>query len=348
MNKLKKIIFFVGLIQVLNISSANRDLASLIEQGKTTFLNDYESLKIKGLKKNTVTEASKLYFVNKETSKNKVFNEVISYIKNKTYPKDNEFIGFEIHDNYLMPKEKFLKKYPKMQKYSDYFYMSSIFSGFHVDTKFDSSKTYVFLARDKETYRKVFDLNSINTEKRNLQLLKRLEFYQVKSMIKSENGQKWYEIDKNLWIKNDDDLREFRALSSEELKPFKNKKLIHINLQEQILSLYNEQGVLEYFTLTSTGKERFATSKGVFPIIEKMTHKTMFGGKAADSYHIENIPWNIRFYKGLYIHGTYWHDYYGIKSSHGCVNLSNTDAKHVHDWIGDSTYYKYKVKVFVE
>jgi hypothetical protein len=35
---------------------------------------------------------------------------------------------------------------------------------------------------------------------------------------------------------------------------------------------------------------------------------------------------------GISLHGTYWHDGFGYRRSHGCVNLSITDASYVFNW----------------
>jgi hypothetical protein len=32
------------------------------------------------------------------------------------------------------------------------------------------------------------------------------------------------------------------------------------------------------------------------------------------------------------LHGTFWHDRFGRRASHGCVNLSMADARWLFDW----------------
>jgi hypothetical protein len=32
------------------------------------------------------------------------------------------------------------------------------------------------------------------------------------------------------------------------------------------------------------------------------------------------------------LHGAYWHDKFGFKHSHGCVNLPPADAKWIYNW----------------
>jgi hypothetical protein len=38
------------------------------------------------------------------------------------------------------------------------------------------------------------------------------------------------------------------------------------------------------------------------------------------------------FDEDIALHGTYWHDGFGYRHSHGCVNLSITDAHWLYNW----------------
>ena len=50
-------------------------------------------------------------------------------------------------------------------------------------------------------------------------------------------------------------------------------------------------------------------------------------------YDLPGVPWNLYFTEGgAVIHGAYWHTAFGTAYSHGCVNLSITDAKKIYDW----------------
>ncbi len=40
------------------------------------------------------------------------------------------------------------------------------------------------------------------------------------------------------------------------------------------------------------------------------------------------------FDNGISLHGTYWHDLFGYRQSHGCVNLTISDARYLFDWTG--------------
>ena len=42
----------------------------------------------------------------------------------------------------------------------------------------------------------------------------------------------------------------------------------------------------------------------------------------ATRYSLLDVPFVQYFHKGFALHGTYWHDEFGRKRSHGCVNLA--------------------------
>ena len=56
-------------------------------------------------------------------------------------------------------------------------------------------------------------------------------------------------------------------------------------------------------------------------------------GPAGDlPYSIQDVPY-VQYYDGSYaLHGAFWHNNFGREQSHGCVNLSPTDAKHLFFW----------------
>ena len=43
-------------------------------------------------------------------------------------------------------------------------------------------------------------------------------------------------------------------------------------------------------------------------------------------------PWVMYFNEGGALHGAYWHDAFGRRRSHGCVNLAPRDAAWLFDW----------------
>jgi lipoprotein-anchoring transpeptidase ErfK/SrfK len=52
-----------------------------------------------------------------------------------------------------------------------------------------------------------------------------------------------------------------------------------------------------------------------------------------EMFDLPGIPWNIFFdMSGTAIHGVYWHNDFGIKRSHGCLNVSIAAARWVYRW----------------
>jgi lipoprotein-anchoring transpeptidase ErfK/SrfK len=53
------------------------------------------------------------------------------------------------------------------------------------------------------------------------------------------------------------------------------------------------------------------------------------------------VPWSTFFtYEGIAIHGTYWHNDYGLPRSHGCVNVPIEVAKYIYFWTEPETPYE--------
>jgi lipoprotein-anchoring transpeptidase ErfK/SrfK len=53
-----------------------------------------------------------------------------------------------------------------------------------------------------------------------------------------------------------------------------------------------------------------------------------------DAYELPGVPW-VSFFEhmtGVAFHGTYWHDNFGSRMSHGCVNMRVEDAKWLYRW----------------
>jgi lipoprotein-anchoring transpeptidase ErfK/SrfK len=87
----------------------------------------------------------------------------------------------------------------------------------------------------------------------------------------------------------------------------------------------------------STGLDGHNTPVGEFTIRRKFVSDTManLGPEAGDdSYRIEDVPWTQYFDGSFALHGAFWHTRFGLRRSHGCVNLSPQDARWVfeHTW----------------
>jgi hypothetical protein len=113
-------------------------------------------------------------------------------------------------------------------------------------------------------------------------------------------------------------------------------KEIVINRTKQTLSAY-ENGELFMEAMISTGLEFTPTPVGTFSVFKKTPSRYMQGplpGLPSDQYYdLPGVPWNLYFTQdGAVIHGAYWHDSFGSRYSHGCVNLLPSVAQTLYYW----------------
>jgi hypothetical protein len=167
--------------------------------------------------------------------------------------------------------------------------------------------------------------------------LNRYEVVQI--YAKTHAGQyDWYLVGPNQWV-------EQRNLSIVEVIPPPegvSGKWIAVNLFEQTMAIYEGQRMI-YASLVSSGLGAWPTRPGTFQIYSKLPETKMSGAYARDKsdfYYLEDVPWTMYFDQSIALHGAYWHDGYGFRKSHGCVNLSPADSVWLYNWaeIGTTVY----------
>lgn len=110
------------------------------------------------------------------------------------------------------------------------------------------------------------------------------------------------------------------------------QRWIHVSLRNQFVALY-EGDAMVYVTLASTGEEEHPTPTGTFAVRSKHITATMDDeDNLSGPYYIQDVPWVLYFKGGYALHGAFWHDRFGLKTSHGCVNLAPNDAKRVFEF----------------
>ncbi len=105
---------------------------------------------------------------------------------------------------------------------------------------------------------------------------------------------------------------------------------VNVELAEQVLTAY-EGDVPVYATLVSAGigdTPEHRTRTGLFRVWLESLHDRMHG----DGYFVEEVPWIMYFAGSQGLHAAFWHDAFGRPASHGCVNLSPTDARWLFEW----------------
>ena len=110
-------------------------------------------------------------------------------------------------------------------------------------------------------------------------------------------------------------------------------KWIRVDLSEQLAVAYRKDQPVRAFVISS-GLPRTPTVRGEFRIITKVSEQTMYGGQGAYYYNLPGVKWVQYFYGDYSFHGTYWHSNFGEPMSHGCINMTNADAKWLFDWAG--------------
>ncbi|MEO0325191.1 MAG: L,D-transpeptidase, partial [Myxococcota bacterium] len=107
---------------------------------------------------------------------------------------------------------------------------------------------------------------------------------------------------------------------------------IDIDVSEQTFVLYRGRTPL-FATLVSTGRGggRRATPLGTHRIWVKLAFSDMtdLQRQVERNYALERVPW-VQYFEGANgLHAAFWHDEFGRRRSHGCVNLSPRDARRV-------------------
>ncbi len=104
---------------------------------------------------------------------------------------------------------------------------------------------------------------------------------------------------------------------------------LDVELEEQTLTVLRGATPL-FVTLVSSGAGDNPTPRGLY----RIWHKQALGDMRSlpgdpDSYTVEEVPWVQYFHRRFAFHAAFWHNKFGRKRSHGCINLSPRDAARV-------------------
>lgn len=146
------------------------------------------------------------------------------------------------------------------------------------------------------------------------------------------DGWKWYMVGPNQWIEQ----RSLAIAKPVERPEGVEGRWVAVDLYEQTLVAY-ENDTPVFATLIASGLPGWDTREGVHTVWARIDVDRMAGATGApDAYALESVPWVMYFDDGISLHGTYWHDGFGYRRSHGCVNLSISDARFVFEWMQSS------------
>jgi lipoprotein-anchoring transpeptidase ErfK/SrfK len=122
------------------------------------------------------------------------------------------------------------------------------------------------------------------------------------------------------------------------VRPEAPRKWVDVSVHEQTIVAYEGQRAV-YIAQVSTGigdmgdpEKTLATKRGTFTVKAKHLTATMTGDEAVDAYELSDVPYVQYFEAGYALHAAFWHERFGHPYSHGCVNLTPTDAAWIWGW----------------
>jgi lipoprotein-anchoring transpeptidase ErfK/SrfK len=152
----------------------------------------------------------------------------------------------------------------------------------------------------------------------------------------------------------------FRVIYPEQYSPLSvdvspDEKRIEVDIGSQSLKAYESDRVVLQAPISSGVYSQTPSPNGIptetpigsFHIQLKMPSSHMGDGRLTadrEAYELPGVPWTCVFHTdGIALHGTYWHNNFGHRMSHGCINLRNSDALWLFRWVepifsGEKTY----------
>ncbi|MFN8411382.1 MAG: L,D-transpeptidase [Anaerolineales bacterium] len=137
-----------------------------------------------------------------------------------------------------------------------------------------------------------------------------------------------------------------KVLTDEDVSPISpnidpNEKKIVADINYQTLSCF--EGSTEVFfcriasgqkyDATGAVSDTLATPVGDMSAWWKIISKNMTAGNAQAGYSTPAVPWcTFISGEGVAIHGAFWHNDFGERRSHGCINVTPEDAKWIFRW----------------
>jgi lipoprotein-anchoring transpeptidase ErfK/SrfK len=160
-------------------------------------------------------------------------------------------------------------------------------------------------------------------------VVKRLDRHTVVHVAATKGA--WTKLSGEGWIRTAAIAPAKRVEPPQDVGP--TDRWVDIDIEHQVLVAY-EGSTPMFATLVSTGRntKQSETPLGVFQIWVKLDYTDMDDIERTDipkNYSIQDVPW-VQFFKGSYgFHAAFWHNDFGSRRSHGCINLSPKDARYL-------------------
>jgi hypothetical protein len=166
--------------------------------------------------------------------------------------------------------------------------------------------------------------------------LSRYMFVEIFDVVQGEEDWLWYDIGDGRWVR-----QTYFSIVDVSPRPAEvgpGEFWTEVDLYEQTFAAY-EGDRMVYASLISSGLNRWPTYEGIFQVWQRFEKYKMSGAKGkVDYYYLEDVPYIMYFdpLNGIGLHGTFWHDRFGYKHSHGCVNMTILDAEWTFKWSEDA------------
>ncbi len=173
----------------------------------------------------------------------------------------------------------------------------------------------------------------------------------VEAVDEGPDGSAWYRIRDAYDRTYHACAAHLRSISAEEMAPISPEvpaaqKWIAVSIADQTLTAYEGEQVVMHTTISSgvpqiepvePGEIPSETPLGNYHIIVKTPSRAM-GDKVLtgkiDTTALPGVPWVSFFHEtGVSLHGAYWHSNFGLRMSHGCVNMRCEEAKWIYRWV---------------
>ena len=175
--------------------------------------------------------------------------------------------------------------------------------------------------------------------------------FHVVEAVEDEEGNGWYKVVDDYppktisyqWVVAQD-MRRIPRSEMAPIHPFVGNKRIEVDLSQQKLTCYEGDKIV-FTTLVAAGVGGdLATPTGQKCVLLKQPSRHMSNVPYAGApeptavpeeiFDLPGIPWNIFFdLEGTAIHGVYWHNDFGVRRSHGCLNVSSEAARWIYRWV---------------
>ena len=154
-----------------------------------------------------------------------------------------------------------------------------------------------------------------------------LERRAIVAVLETQNG--FARIGTDQWVA----LADLRIAQSSKrpdgIRP--DERWLDVDLDQQVLVAYDGDRPV-FATLVSTGKGR-STPTSLHRIKKKLaTTRIKSPPIALGTWDFKDVPFSMEFRKYYAIHSAYWHDGFGDRRSHGCVNVSPRDGRFLFEW----------------